>query len=292
MRRFGRSMVAAALTALAAAGPGTAQDGSAYARPTAEEALAFLRTLPPVGRKVDGKPQMVQLWQDKTVADVKSMKSLQFGGHVQGGAHLRMKGEDWRFLTAFESLEEANLWEIDGADDRAFFHLGHLSATVTKIFVEQAEVTDEGVRHLQGLKNLRFAGIGWTKSITDEALRHLAGIPSLEEINVSGCPGIAGPGLKHLASLPKLKTLHLNDPGFGDEGLAHLAPLGIETLHMTKPPAWAKKPYKIGFPALKALLSDKAALPNLKTLNLKNAVTAAQAAELMALRPGLKVAEK
>ncbi len=29
------------------------------------------------------------------------------------------QGDDWKYVTAFESLEEANLWEIDGADQRA-----------------------------------------------------------------------------------------------------------------------------------------------------------------------------
>ena len=59
-----------ALLFVAGALPAEAQSKSrkeSYTRPTAEEALAFLKTLPPVGRKVDGKPQMVQEWADKTV---------------------------------------------------------------------------------------------------------------------------------------------------------------------------------------------------------------------------------
>ena len=260
-----------------------------YKKPTAEEALAFLKTLPPVGRKVDGKPQMVQEWADKSVEDVKTMKTLQFGGHVKGGKHLHLKGDDWKYLTAFESVEIANLWEIDGADDRAFYHLGHLSPTVTRLFVEQATVTDAGVKHLQNLKNLKFVGIGWTQTITDRALVQLAGIPSLEEINVSGCPGIQGPGLRYLVKLKNLKKLHLNQPGFGDKGLAFLAPLRVEEIHLNKPPAWAKKPYTLTPNGLKELLSNRRALPKLKVIHLKNAVSAKQAADLQKLRPGLTV---
>ena len=282
-----------ALLFVAGALPAEAQSKSrkeSYTRPTAEEALAFLKTLPPVGRKVDGKPQMVQEWADKTVKDIKTMKTLQFGGHVKGGKHLHLDGDDWRYLTAFESVEIANLWEIGGADDRAFYHLGHLSQTVTRLFVEQASLTDDGAKHLQNLKNLKYVAIGWTLTITDRTLVHFASIPSLEEINVSGCPGIQGPGFRSLVKLKKLKKLHVNNPGFGDKGLSFLAPLAVEELHLNKPPAWAKKPYALTFKGIKDLLSDRRALPRLKVIGLKNAVNAKQARDLGKLRPGLKVA--
>lgn len=262
-----------------------------YKRPTAENALAFLKTLPPVGRKVNGKPAMVNEFADKTVADIKSMKTVAPGGHIKGGAHLHLNGDDWKYFTAFESLEVANLWEMGGADDKAFYHLGHLSQTVTRIFVETAEVTDKGVKPLVNLKNLKFLGIGWTKTITDGVLKNMSEIKSLEEINVSGCPGIRGPGLKYLSKLKNLKKLHINWPGFDDRSLQLLAPTSIEELNMSKPRGKqaSRHPFRITFAGLKTLLSNRRAVRNLKVLNVKGALSQQQADELQKLRPGLKV---
>ena len=145
---------------------------AAYERPSADEALAFLRTLPPIGR--DGG--LVQPWIEATVEDVRSMTTLQFGGHIEGGDHLHIDGDDWRYVTAFESAEVANLWEIGGADDRTMAHLGHMPASLHTLNIEQADaVTADGVRELRRLTGLRSLMIGWSANIDDEAVAALGG---------------------------------------------------------------------------------------------------------------------
>jgi hypothetical protein len=249
---------------------------------TPEEALAILKSLPPIARKVDGKKQMIQPWQDKTPADIRTMKLISPGGHIEGGPHLKIKGEDWRCFTAFAQLEKAELWEIEGADDTAFRHLGNLSQTVNWLFVEIAEVSDRGLAPLANLKNLRYLGIGWTKTVTDGAFDSLARITSLEHLLVSGCKGIKGEGVGKLTVLPKLKTLEIADTGVSDATLSRFAALQIEELNLSQ--------NKVTAAGLAKLLSDTKNLPRLKTLTLKKvALSDADLAAVKAARPGLNI---
>ena len=254
----------------------------AYQRPTAEEALAFLRTLPPVARKVDGKKQMVQEWKDKSADDIRKMTEILPGGHIEGGDHFTLKGANWKYFTAFDSLKKAQLFEIHGVDDEAFYHMGHLSPTVVHLFVEGGEFTDKGVKELQRLKNLEFIGIGWNKSMNDAGVAHLAALPNLKEIQVSGCKGIKGPGLEPLARLKNLRKLQISESSVNDSTLVHLKKLPVEELNLSMT--------AVTFDGLKGLLADSKALKNLKTLQLKKVtLTAENVTDLEKLRPGLKV---
>ena len=256
---------------------------AATPKATPEEALAILQSLPPVARKIEGKPQLVHLWKDKTPADIRTMKTISPGGHIQGGAHLKIKGDDWRGFTAFEQLEKAELWEIEGADDTAFRHLGNLSQTVNWLFVEIAGVSDLGLAPLANLKNLRYLGIGWTKTVTDGAFESLAGITSLEHLLVSGCKGITGEGVGKLKTLPKLKTLEIGSTSVTDATLKHFSPLQVEELNLSQNQVTAA--------GLAELLSDANNLPHLKTLTLKKVpLGEADLAALQSARPGLKIA--
>lgn len=265
-----------------------------YTPSSAKESLTFLKSLPPIQRKVDGKPQLVQVWKDKTTDDIASMKTLQFGGHIEGGGHLQIKGDDWKYLTAFEQLEIANLWEIEGADDRAFYHLGHLSPMVTTLNLELAHaVTAQGIKHLRGLKNLKTLGIGWSNGIDDEAVTQMAEIPSLEQLNISGCPEIRGSGLKSLAKLKRLKTLRFAMSALTDAALVNLDGLGVEELDLSKPPKrLADRPFHITFDGIKNLLEGEKNLPRLKTLTLMNfELSNEQIGLLRELRPDLVVVQ-
>lgn len=253
-----------------------------YQRPSAEEALTFLQSLPAIARTVDGKRQMVLFWKDKTAADVKTMVELAPGGHIEGGDHLRIDGRDWKYFTAFENLQIARLYEIHGVDDEAFYQMGHLSPTVKFLFVEGGEFSDHSVKHLQALKNLEFLGIGWNKSLTDQGVPHMAGIPSLTEIQISGCPGIRGTGLSSLAALKNLKKLQVGGTSISDSSLDQLRNLTVEELNLSET--------SVSFEGLKALLSDSRALKNLKMLQLKKVnLTSQNLANLQQLRPALKI---
>lgn len=253
-----------------------------YQRPTAEEALTFLQSLPPVARKIDGKKQMVQEWKNKTANDIRTMTEIAPGGHIESGDHFTLHGKDWRYFTAFENLKKATLYEIHGVSDEAFYHMGHLSPTVTYLFVEGGEFTDKGVKELQRLKNLEFLGIGWNKGLDDAGVAHMAELPNLTEVLVSGCKGVKGPGIERLAKLKKLKTLKAAGTSITDSTLVHLKKLGVEELYLGQNDVTSN--------GLKTLLADRNALKNLKTIELKKVnLTAEDVAELQRLRPGVKI---
>ncbi len=266
--------------------PVTEDADAAYERPSAEEALAFLRALPPIGR--DGG--LVQPWIEATVEDVRSMTTLQFGGHIEGGDHLHIDGDDWRYVTAFESAEVANLWEIGGADDRAVAHLSHMPASLHTLNIEQADtVTADGVRELRRLTGLESLMIGWSANIDDEAVAALGWLDGLEELNISGCPKIEGPGLRFLnrLMLPQLRVLKLSMSALTDDALTNLADLGIEELDLSKAPDWVENAeYHLTFEGILSLLADAETLRSLRTLTLHNVeLSAEQKAALAATRP-------
>ena len=85
-------------------------------------------------------------------------------------------------------------------------------------------VTDRGLEHLQGLKQLRTLILDDTR-ITDAGLALLAGLGELEELSLQTTP-ITDAGIAHLARLKKLRVLSLNFVHqVTDEGIAHLAGL-------------------------------------------------------------------
>jgi hypothetical protein len=266
--------------------------GAAYERPSAEEALDFLRTLPPIARD----EKLVQPWAEATADDVRSMTTLQFGGHIEGGAHLHMDGDDWRYVTAFEGVEVANLWEIGGADNRAMVHLGHMSPSLHTLRFEQAdEVTAEGVRELRRLTGLKTLMIGWSANIDDDAVAAIGWMSGLEELNISGNPKIKGPGLRFLnrLMLPKLRVLKLSMSALTDDALVNLAGLGVEELDLSKAPGWVKDvEYHITLDGILSLLGDASALTSLRVLTLQNVeLSTEQRATLYQLRPYMTLAQ-
>lgn len=254
-----------------------------YQRPSADEALAFLQSLPPLARRVEGKEQFLNEWRDRTAQDIKTMTEIAPGGHPAGSkGHLRIDSDNWKYFTAFESIETAKLWEIDGANDQAFYHLGHLPQSVKYLYVELADVSDEGVHHLQNLANLEYLGIGWSENITDGALANMAKIPSLQEVLVSGCKGVKGSGAAHLAGLKNLKKLQIADTSVTDASLGAFVKLNIEELDLSSNALTAD--------GLKQLLGTPSNLPKLKKLLLRKvALSGEELDTLRSIRPELTI---
>lgn len=69
------------------------------------------------------------------------------------------------------------------------------------------DFTDEGIRHLAGLTNLRR--IWFDSFITDSSLQYFTSFTLIEELDLRGTD-TEGPGLVHLAKLPRLKKLSLS----------------------------------------------------------------------------------
>ncbi len=295
-----------------AAGSDTKSSG--FRKPKPEEVIRFLKSLPRVWRNTrdydpTAKPKkiLVQLWEDYTVEDLKTVKSVHPGGHVEdptapGGFsrnHLFVKPRNWKYFTAFEALEQFTVGhDMEGITDECFFYLGQLPQTMHTIKLEMSVARGTGVKHLQNLKNLKALSLNFSRTITDVALVHAAGIPSLEYLDVCGCPAVKGYGLRALSKLKRLKVLKIGSCSLSDSCLKYLARLSVEELDLSHvEEGWIVKyrgggrcRFTVSFRGLKLLLSSEKALPNLKKLALrKTTFSKQQKAELAKLRPGLNV---
>jgi hypothetical protein len=82
-------------------------------------------------------------------------------------------------------------------------------------------VTDEGVRHLARLQQLRHLDLSMT-SVSDEGLEVLRALPALESVNLSWTR-ITDAGVAHLAGCDRLRKVYLTGTRAGDGSLRTLA---------------------------------------------------------------------
>lgn len=85
-------------------------------------------------------------------------------------------------------------------------------------------LTDAGLKSVSELPNLTVFWVGGG-GVTDAGLAHLAGLKQLESLGFGVLPNVRGPGLAALATLPKLEGLTLTETGVTDDGLKSLAGL-------------------------------------------------------------------
>lgn len=95
--------------------------------------------------------------------------------------------------------------------------------SLTTVIVRDVPISDEGLRAIQHLGELRHLGLFGTK-VTDPGLEFLRRLPALEELDLSG-PGITDAGLAHLAKSRQLRRLTLFRTSVTDAGLKHLLDL-------------------------------------------------------------------
>lgn len=118
-------------------------------------------------------------------------------------------------------------WQGSDAD---LVHLQHLYNLQAVYFIIQVPTSDEGLRHISRLENLRTLYLGETL-VTDKGLVHLQALSRLAELHLRvrhGAEQFTDAGLATVAMLPRLEKLYLYGPGFTDAGLAHLK--GVKTL--------------------------------------------------------------
>jgi internalin A len=119
-----------------------------------------------------------------------------------------------------------------------------LSADVTGVFLGGTEVSDAGLAHLRGLRQLALLYLDNTKvsdtglanlnalaqlkvldledtRVTDAGLVHLRGLTQLEDLYLDSSQ-VRDAGLVHLQALTVLQFLHLDNTKVSDAGLAHL----------------------------------------------------------------------
>ena len=128
-------------------------------------------------------------------------------------------------LTALEELGAQITRNSDGQVDRVDFKIDN-------------NISDDGLVHLSGLRNLQQLGLGLT-TIGDDGLVHLSRMPRLQVLVLTSTR-ITDRGLGHLAGLSKLQELYLSNTQITDTGLTHfkhlseLRKLLLDGTHVTK----------------------------------------------------------
>jgi internalin A len=88
------------------------------------------------------------------------------------------------------------------------------------LYLDQSDITDDGILHLKGLSELNLLSLKETK-ITDSGLMALKYFPKIYELRLRQTK-ITDAGIVHLKSLPHLEILDLGETDITDEGLKDL----------------------------------------------------------------------
>ena len=87
-------------------------------------------------------------------------------------------------------------------------------------------ISDQGLMHIRGLKNLKEFQIAVTGStndyVTDKGASYLAQLTSLQKLYLYSCPKITDAGLQSLTTLTNLKELILLSSGITDNGIGSI----------------------------------------------------------------------
>lgn len=114
---------------------------------------------------------------------------------------------------AMPLAQNTNLVEVDfnlvgdHVDDAQLAALAPVSTQVASLNLARTKVTDDGLKALEPLKNLRKLHLENTK-IGDAGLTHLKGLTNLEYLNLYGTQ-VTDSGLSQLEGLKDLKALYL-----------------------------------------------------------------------------------
>jgi hypothetical protein len=101
------------------------------------------------------------------------------------------------------------------------------------INLDRTRVTDEGLRHIAGLRKLHRLNLAETR-VTDAGLAHLRGLDELKLLGLRGTQ-VTDAGLDHLRHLTRLQLLNLAGTRVTDAGLQKLATLkGLQELYMAQ----------------------------------------------------------
>jgi Leucine Rich repeat len=108
---------------------------------------------------------------------------------------------------------------------------GDTSVVVDIDLLSNQEVTDDGLRHLKGLRQLTRLSLGDTQ-VGDKGLANLANLPKLLVLNLNATH-ISNEGLAHLQELPSVSHLFLANARVTDEGMKSLKKLPkLSVLHL------------------------------------------------------------
>ena len=138
--------------------------------------------------------------------------------------------EETTDLQPLEAWRDLRFLTFEGhyVDDEALAPLGSLgSLWMLEMGIrpfETNDVTDEGLRHISGLRNLKYLGMRSFSGVRGEGLRHLLGMRNLTELELAET-GITDHSMRHLAALTNLRALSLQRTRITNAGLEELAAL-------------------------------------------------------------------
>jgi hypothetical protein len=95
-------------------------------------------------------------------------------------------------------------------------------STVKTLHLGGPTVTDQGLRSVAELHDLRELVIWWATAFSDDGIAHLSRLPRLRLLDIS-LSTLGDESLRHLAELPALEDLTLEGRKFTDRGLSYLA---------------------------------------------------------------------
>jgi len=172
-------------------------------------------------------------------AEITESKGVVTAITIQDGS--KLTDDDFRKITRLTHLRSISL--SNGLNDA---RLSELTVLVNLEYLQTnlAQITDDGVKSLARLKNLRnlkFFHPG--KSFSGAGLVHLAEMPNLERLTVAGSLAFNDEGMAAVAKLTKLKEFRTWHAGPTNEGVKKLKELkNLKSLYLGqrltyKPPA-------------------------------------------------------
>jgi hypothetical protein len=168
---------------------------------------------------------------DPMLKQLRHLRHLTFSGVPLGSSGLA----SLRHLTGLEQLSFSDA----PIQDAGLASIRDLPQLQGLWFNRCPGITDQGVAHVRGLKNLKFLGLNredyselGEKRITDAGLEHLRRLTGLETLELHG-QQITDAGLERLKNLSRLQQLSLSGEGITDAGLKHLEGLQqLRNLHL------------------------------------------------------------
>jgi hypothetical protein len=129
---------------------------------------------------------------------------------------------DWSAAIGLMAERQATGLDAHGQMTDAVLERLSQVATIQELRIGNSKaITDDGVRHLSRLQQLRHLDLSMT-AVTDRGLEVLRALPALESVNLSWTR-TTDAGVAHLANGARLRTVHLTGTLAGDGSLRALA---------------------------------------------------------------------
>jgi internalin A len=204
--------------------------------------VGWMKDLPP---QSEGGYEFWDPWCEKSVAGAVPAFKLRFG---KGGELAKLPDPGVPFGLDFHccSVKGPELKELAGLKN---LHSLNIGASLV--------LTDEGLREVSALKNLRGLYIFYAP-VTDGGLKSLAALTELRALDLSHTQ-VKGEGVKELAGLKNLQALNLSYTRVTDAGLKEIA--GLKnlrwlSLHRTKVTAAGVAALKKDLPKCKIMFRE------------------------------------